>query len=89
MGQGEPEAFRARIYDGVDEAESARRAFVRTLHKHGVLDSPGYDQWTSALNERGWLRYEMEPNPNGPGRWKRWWLSESGQRALRHVLEGE
>lgn len=71
MGQGEPEAFRARIYDGVDEAESARRAFVRTLHTHGVLD------------------YEMEPNPNGPGRWKRWWLSESGQRALRHVLEGE
>lgn len=42
----EREAFRARVYDGV---EDERHAFVRALEGGGVVDCPALDPWINAF----------------------------------------
>lgn len=86
MGQEPPEDVRCRVYVADDPAEQERVAFVRRLADAGILDCPAYDGWIAALLARGYVTGELEPNPSGPGRVKRWRLSESGRAALGEVL---
>lgn len=81
MGIGEPEEFRARIYD--IEEDDGREAWLRALTTTGALDCPAYDPWVKALQERGWLpaEPEYEPAPGG-GRHARWRMTERGRREL-------
>lgn len=80
MGEGEPEAFRCRIYGAADEPDE-RTAFVEQLAGPGVIDCPAYDPWVVALQARGWLPESpvLEPNPDGPGRIGRWSLTDKGR----------
>jgi hypothetical protein len=81
MSRGEPEAFRCRIYGGVDPDEEKRVSFVTSLAGPGVVDCPAYDPWVEKLQARGWLpdAPELEPNPDGPGRIGRWRLTDLGR----------
>lgn len=92
MGQpGHPDVFRCRVYgdqESDDGHDAARVRFIRALAGDGVIECPAYDQWLAALAGRGWLVGELEPNPDGPGRVKRWRLSIVGRRALADVIEG-
>ena len=82
MGQDDPEEVRCRVYDGSDDQEAARRAFLENLAGPGVIDCPAYDPWVAALQEREWLPRapDLEPNPDGPGRIGRWRLTAKGLR---------
>lgn len=83
MGIGEPEEFRARIYDGTEEEHPSLHQWLRATMTTGALDCPAYDQWVKALQERGWLpaEPEYEPAPGG-GRHARWRMTERGRREL-------
>lgn len=82
MSQGILEEVRCRVYggDNQDQDEERRSNFVRALATIGVVDCPAYDDWVTALQERGWLpeRPELEPNPDGPGKIGRWRLTPKG-----------
>lgn len=90
MGQtGHAESFRCRVYhdaDADDGHDEERTRFIRALAHEGVIECPAYDQWFAALAGRGWIISELEPNPDGPGRVKRWRLSIDGRRALAEVI---
>lgn len=79
MGQGDPEAVRARVYSTA--ARDERADFLDKLAGEGVIDCPAYDAWTAALQARLWLPAapELEPNPDGPGRLGRWRLTDKGR----------
>ena len=86
MGQEPPEDVRCRVYVADDPAEQERVAFVRRLADAGILDCPAYDGWIAALLARGYVTGELEPNPDGPGRVKRWRLNDRGRAELGEVL---
>lgn len=79
LGVGEPEAFRCRVY-GENDDDAKRRAFIEMLAGPGVIDCPAYDAWIDAFESRGQVAGELEPNPDGPGKVKRWRLNERGRR---------
>lgn len=89
LGIGEPETFRCRIYGAESALDEERLAFLEALATFGVLECPAYDARIAALRERGWLpdEGELEPNPDGPGRVKRWRLTERGRAELARVKE--
>lgn len=79
MGRCDPEPFRCRIYGDVSDDDRERAAFIERLGGDGVLDAPAWDTWIDALDARGWIVGELEPNQDGPGRVKRWRLTEYGR----------
>jgi hypothetical protein len=88
MGEGKPEAFRCRIYDGSERKPDPRADFVRLLAREGAIDCPAYDGWVAALQGRGWLAAapELEPNPDGPGKIGRWRLTGIGRKEATAIL---
>jgi hypothetical protein len=91
MGQGDPEAFRCRIYDHADEHEERTAAFVRKCAHEGAIDCPAHDPWVLALQERGWLPESprLEPNPDGPGRIGRWVLTPLGRERWEQLAQAK
>lgn len=80
---------RCRVYgdDEVTPEDRQRAEFVNALAGDGVIECEGHERWISALQERGWLPEDgvLEPNPDGPGRIKRWHLTAKGRSEWAHM----
>lgn len=80
MGEGEPEAFRCRVYGGDDLETEAQRterlrrqALVAAQSPEGLVECPAYDEAIAYLRNSWVLKPEPERRPAEGGGYMHVW----------------